>query len=205
KLITIQLLQHRRDTRKEISTLCDLSIHTLGCTTRCFFTASTVAKAAAIGRGRPRLLHTLDSAYLLKLAHHNPCYFLDEYQQFLILYRDMPVHISTVHCTFERAGLSVKHVQRMASERDPLEEGHFINCISQYPTHYLVALDEMSKDDRIYVRLWGRSPKGQRVEVYAPFVRKRCYTSIAALTLDVGIIAARIIEGSADRETFIEF
>ncbi|KAJ7769672.1 hypothetical protein DFH07DRAFT_708223, partial [Mycena maculata] len=105
----------------------------------------------------------------------------------------------------EQAGLSVKHVQRMASERDPLEEGHFINRISQYPAHYLVALDEMSKDNRIYVRLWGRSPKGQRVEVYAPFVRERCYTSIAALALNVGIIAARIIEGSADRETFIEF
>jgi hypothetical protein len=93
----------------------------------------------------------------------------------------------------------------MASERDPLEEGHFINCISQYPAHYIVALDEMSKDDRTYARLWGRAPKGQRAEVFSPFVRKRRFTGIAALALDVGIIASRVIEGSADRETFIDF
>ncbi|KAJ7321603.1 hypothetical protein DFH08DRAFT_712759 [Mycena albidolilacea] len=117
----------------------------------------------------------------------------------------MPIHISTVHRTFERAGLSVKRVQKMASERDPIAEGYFINHISQYPAHYLVALDEMSKDDRTYARLWGRSPKGQRVEVYTPFVWKRRFTGIGALALDVGIIASRVIEGSADRETFIDF
>ncbi|KAJ7611964.1 hypothetical protein B0H17DRAFT_955548 [Mycena rosella] len=116
-------------------------------------TTASVAKAAAIGRGRPRLLHTRDSAYLLKLAQHNPCYFLDEYQHFPEKYRHMPVHISTVHCTFERAGLSVKRLQRMASEKDPIAEGYFINHISQYPADYLVALAKMSKDDRTYARL----------------------------------------------------
>ncbi|KAJ7709174.1 hypothetical protein B0H16DRAFT_1344769, partial [Mycena metata] len=103
------------------------------------------------------------------------------------------------------AGLSVKRVQKMVSERDPLQAGNFVHRISCYPAHYLVALDEMSKDDRTYVRLWGRSPRGQRVEVYHPFVRKHRFTAIAALALDVGIIAARIIEDSSDRPTFVDF
>ncbi|KAJ7678319.1 hypothetical protein DFH06DRAFT_917350, partial [Mycena polygramma] len=103
------------------------------------------------------------------------------------------------------AGLSVKHVQKMASERDPMQEALFTHRISAYPAHYLVCLDETSKDDRTYARMWGRSSKGRRVEVYQPFVRKRRFTGIAALALDVGIIASRVIEGSSDRETFIDF
>jgi hypothetical protein len=93
----------------------------------------------------------------------------------------------------------------MASERDPIQEAHFIHRISQYPAHYLVAVDEMLKDDRTYARLWGRAPVGQRVEVYQPFVRKRRFTGIAALALDVGIIASRVIEGSSDRDTYVDF
>ncbi|KAJ7627431.1 hypothetical protein FB45DRAFT_979716 [Roridomyces roridus] len=150
KIIALRLLNRKRDSRPEIAQLCGFSVRTLGRTVRRFRTTGSVAKAAAIGRGRPRLLHTQDSNYLLKLARHNPCYFLDEYQHFLEKYRHMPVHISTVHRTFERAGLSLKHIQKMASEKDPLAEGLFINRISRHPAHYIVALDEMSKDDRTY-------------------------------------------------------
>ncbi|KAJ7138972.1 hypothetical protein C8R44DRAFT_545494, partial [Mycena epipterygia] len=121
KAIAICLVNRGRDTRKEIADICGFSTRTLTRSVRCFRTTGSVAKAAAIGRGRPRLLHSNDSQYLLKLAHHNPCKFLDEYQRFLDIYRHCPVHISTVHRTFERAGLSVKRVQKMASERDPLQ------------------------------------------------------------------------------------
>ncbi|KAJ7653554.1 hypothetical protein DFH06DRAFT_941423, partial [Mycena polygramma] len=103
------------------------------------------------------------------------------------------------------AGLNVKRVQKMASERSILAEGDFIQRISQYPAHYLVPLDEMSKDDRTYARLYGWSPVGKCCEVYTPFVRKRRFTAIAAMGLDEGIVASRIIEGSSDRETFIDF
>lgn len=148
KNIGLRLLSRSRDSRKEIAQICGFSTRTLTRAARRFRTAGTVAKAAVLGRGRPRSLHTNDSRYLLKLAEHNPCTFLDEYQRFLDLYRHHPVHISTVHRTFERAGLSVKRVQKMASERDPIQDGHFTHRIAQYPAHYLVALDEMSKDDR---------------------------------------------------------
>jgi hypothetical protein len=90
----------------------------------------------------------------------------------------------------------------MASERDPLQAGIFLHRIAQYPAHYLVSTDEMSKDDRIYARLWGRGPVGSRVEISAPFVRKRRFSGLA---LDKGIIASRVVEGSFDRDTFIDF
>jgi hypothetical protein len=120
-------------------------------------------------------------------------------------YRHLPVSITTIHRTFERAGLNVKQVQRMASERDPLQAGAFLHRVAQYPAHYLVSTEEMSKDDRIYVRLWGRGPVGERVEVGVPFVRKRRFSGICACTLDKGMIASRVVEGSFDLETFIDF
>ncbi|KAJ7746686.1 hypothetical protein B0H16DRAFT_1223720, partial [Mycena metata] len=114
----------------------------------------SVAKAAVLGAGRPRLL---TSRFLLRLAKHWPSTFFDEYQQYLHTHRHLPVSIATVHRTFERAGLSVKRVQKMAVEHDPILEGHFLHRIPKYPAHYLVPLDEMSKDGRAYARLWGCS------------------------------------------------
>ncbi|KAJ7736646.1 hypothetical protein B0H16DRAFT_1254138, partial [Mycena metata] len=105
----------------------------------------------------------------------------------------------------ERAGLSVKRVQRMAAERDPLQAGNFLHRVSAYPAHYLVSIDEMSKDDRTYAILWGRAPVGERAEANIPFVRKRRFSAICALALDKGIIASRVVESSFDRDTFINY
>ncbi|KAJ7135505.1 hypothetical protein C8R43DRAFT_817122, partial [Mycena crocata] len=157
KKIGLRLLKRGKDSRHEIAKLCDFSTRTLRRTVLRHQTTGSVAKAAAIGRGRPRLLHHRDSEYLLRIARHKPSRFLDEYQTFLHRYRLLPIHISTIHQTFERAGLSVKRIQNMASEQDPLQDGDLTRRISQYPANYLVSLDEMSKDDRAYARLWGRS------------------------------------------------
>ncbi|KAJ7131597.1 hypothetical protein C8R43DRAFT_834908, partial [Mycena crocata] len=157
KRIAMNLLSRGRDSRREIAAVVGFSTRTLTRTVRRFRTTGSVAKASVIGRGRPRHLLTTDSAYLLRLAKHKPCTFLDEYQRLLATYRLLHTSISTIHRAFERAGLSVKRVQKMASERDPLQEANFTHRISQYPADYLVPLDEMSKDDRVYARLWGRS------------------------------------------------
>ena len=68
-----------------------------------------------------------------------------------------------------------------------------------------MCLDEVSKDDRTYAHLWGRSHTGTRVEHHAPFVRKCRFSMVAALALDEGIVAAKVVEGSFIRRTFIEF
>ncbi|CAK5274642.1 unnamed protein product [Mycena citricolor] len=147
----------------------------------------------------------MDIDYLIRISEYQPGKFLDEYQELLACLRHCPVHITTIHYAFCRAGINVKRIQRMAMERDPVLEGHFIARIAEYPAHYLVAVDEMSKDDRTYARLGGRAPIGQRAEMYQPFVRKQRYTVIGAMALDEGMIAARVLEGSSDHQTFYDF
>jgi transposase len=205
KCIGLRLLARKRDTRKEIAEICDFSERTLYRARKRFRDTGSVAKACVINPGRPRLLQTADANFLLHLAKHKPTLFLDEYSRYLDKHRHLPVSMSTVHRTFERAGLNVKHVQKMAAERDPLQAGIFLHRVAQYPAHYLVSVDEMSKDDRTYSRLWGRAPRGERAEANIPFVRKRRFPGICAMALDKGIIASRVVEGSFDRDTFINY
>ena len=68
-----------------------------------------------------------------------------------------------------------------------------------------MCLDKVSKDDCTYARLWGQPHMGTHVEQHAPFVRKRRFSMVAALALDEGIVAANVIEGSFNRERFMEY
>ncbi|KAJ3543456.1 hypothetical protein NMY22_g3141 [Coprinellus aureogranulatus] len=117
----------------------------------------------------------------------------------------LPVHISTIHRALRRAGLSLKRVQKLAKERDPFKRADFVRRIGQYNPLCIVSIDEVSKDDRTYARLWGRAVKGARVEQYDPFVRGKRYSMCAAMALDKGIVAARVLEGSFTHQTFYEY
>ena len=70
----------------------------------------------AIRCGHSCLLLHLDAAYLLHLVCHKPTLFLDEYAYCLKDIQHLPVSLATIHHTLECAGLSVKHVQKLASE-----------------------------------------------------------------------------------------
>lgn len=113
--------------------------------------------------------------------------------------------MSTLHDSLHRAGLRVKRVQKLASERDPIKRADFVRRIGEYPPQCLVFLDEVSKDNRTYARLWGRAAAGVRVEKHNPFVRKRRLSMLAALAFDKGIIASRVVEGSFTHGTFMEY
>ncbi|KAJ7915733.1 hypothetical protein B0H13DRAFT_1511843, partial [Mycena leptocephala] len=120
----------------------DMSVRTLARAKKQFRVTGSIARTPARNPGRPRLLQTADANFLLHLAKHKPTIFLDEYSRYLERHRHLPASILTVHRTFERAGLNVKCVQRLASERDPLQAGIFLHRISAYPAHYLVSTDE---------------------------------------------------------------
>jgi len=190
---------------EEILEISQFSLSTLKRAARQKRLTGSVAKVQAIGRGRPRKLIHPDCQYLLSLARHKPSFFLDEYARRLEDNRFLTVSLATIHRSFTRAGLSVKRVQKLAAERNPVIRANFVRRISQYPTEYLVCLDEVSKDDRMYARLWGRSRVGKRVEQHHPFVCKRRLSMVAALALDEGIVAAKVREGSFTRETFLEY
>lgn len=163
----------------------------------------SVSNTPALGRGRPRLLLYNDTHYLLSLAHHKPTLFLDKYAKRLNHYRFLPASLATIHREFICAGLSVKHCQKLASEQDPEKRANFVQRIGQYPANYLVFMDEVLKDDRTYARLWGRAPVGVRVEQHNPFIRKRWLSMVAAMALDEGIIALKVVEGSFHHDSFL--
>ncbi|KAE9399509.1 hypothetical protein BT96DRAFT_820442, partial [Gymnopus androsaceus JB14] len=112
--------------RDEILEICDMSKKTLYCARRRHCLTGNVAKAAAIGHGRPSLANEVDSSYLLSLAQHTLTQFLHEYQKQLTQHRYVLLSLPTIHCTFKRAGLSVKRVQKLASERSPQKHTDFI-------------------------------------------------------------------------------
>ena len=205
KEAAIRLKNRGRDTDHEIRQITGFSTKTLNRAIRRKQATGSVAKAQAIGRGRPRSLLRRDCDYLLRLARYKPTLFLDEYRRRLEQFRVISVSMTTIHRSLERAGLNVKHVQKMASERDPVLRADFIRCIGEYPAHYLISIDEVSKDDRTCTCLWGRAPVGQRAEQHDPFVRKRRYSMLAGLVLDEGIIASRVLEGSFTHDTFLEY
>jgi hypothetical protein len=151
------------------------------------------------------MLMNADVVYLLSLSQSNPALFLDEYCCRLYDQRFMGASLSTIHLAFKRAGINTKRVQKIAKECCPIKRSQFVHRIAVYPPQYLVSVDEMSKDDRTYMHLFGRAPKGKRVEVEGNFVRGRRFSLLAGMALDVGILAARVVEGSFNHELFYKF
>ncbi|THU96646.1 hypothetical protein K435DRAFT_632726, partial [Dendrothele bispora CBS 962.96] len=143
-------------TTAEILKICDMSIYTLRRARRRWNKTGNVAKAKAIGRGRPRSLNDADVRSLLSLCRQQPVRFLDEYGQLLEKYRYNSVSLSVIHRAFIRAGISVKRIRKLASERSPEKIAEFIYHAAEYSPLQFVSIDEMSKDDRTYSRLFGR-------------------------------------------------
>lgn len=143
------------DSDAEIARITNISVSTLYRAQRRQRLTGSVAKALAIGRGRPRFLTRADLFYLVRLARHKPTLSLDEYVRRLEEYRFLPISIATMHRTLAQAGLNIKRVQKLASERDPALRADFVRRIGEHPATCLITLDETSKNDRSYARLWG--------------------------------------------------
>ncbi|KAF9261356.1 hypothetical protein L218DRAFT_870316, partial [Marasmius fiardii PR-910] len=69
----------------------------------------------------------------------------------------------------------------------------------------LYCIDETSKDDRVYARIWGQAAKGMRAQVFAPFVHGDWFSLVAGMVLDEGIRAARVVKGSFTKKPFMNF
>jgi hypothetical protein len=73
-----------------------------------------------------------------------------------------------------------------------------------YHTPQLVFIDETSKDERTYFRLYGRSLVNQRAIHPAPFIRGDRYSLLPAMSVD-GVFAASVVQGSFNRHRFTKF
>ncbi|KAJ7685885.1 hypothetical protein B0H17DRAFT_1160752 [Mycena rosella] len=141
------------DLKEAILKIAGFSRSTLHHTRRRKVLTGHVTKAIAHGRGCPRTLAEADADYL-------PTTFLDEYRERLERYCFLPASLSTIHRTFCRNRMSLKKIQKMAAEWSPLNRANYSRRISIYPSHYLISIDEVSKDDRTYTRIFGRSEIG---------------------------------------------
>jgi len=97
KMAVLRLKARGRDTLTEILQIVRFSRKTFYNVQRRYHETGTVAKAQAIGRGRPRKALHGDVGYLIHLAHHKPVLFLNEYRQRLQEYRHLSLSIATIH------------------------------------------------------------------------------------------------------------
>ena len=166
-------------------------------------TGDVVPQSQSI-RGQVRILDQEDIAYLLKLIHDNPDYFLDELLHLLEKNQFILVHYTTIFQELEHLDVSRKKLKRIALERDEDHRADFIACMAQYSPEELGFLDEMSKDSRSVGRQYGRARKNKHAQKKQVFVRGRRTSTEALLTLD-GIVAGTVVEGSMTKELFLEF
>ena len=78
----------------------------------------TVSNPLSKRTGRPRAADDGDVLYITEIIKTCPTIYLDELQYKLETVRGVELSITTLSRTMRRIGLSNKHVQRAASERD---------------------------------------------------------------------------------------
>lgn len=155
-------------------------------------------------KGRPRLLNFDDIHYILQLVRLRPDWFLDELLELLKTNRYISVHYVTIHRELQRAGVSYKKLKRIASERKEEARNAYIAHIAQYEPEEIGFLDETSKNEKTAARGYGRSRKGRRAVMRQRFVRGTRLSATALLTVD-GILASTVVEGSMNREMYLDF
>lgn len=163
-----------------------------------------VVRRDAYRRGRYRALHFEDVDYLVRLVRHKPTWFLDELLLLLEHNRFISVHYSTIHRTLERCNISLKKLRVIARERDDDLRADFRRQMGQYSAEQLGFLDEVSKDERTLQRRYGRAQKNARAAAKGVFIRGRRLSAEGLLTVD-GMVASTVVEGSMNREMFLDF
>ena len=142
---------------------------------------------------------------LYTLLEEAPELYLDEIQEWLAVAHDVGISTSALHENLEDAGISYKLLRKAAAERDEDARQHFRNHAKLHWTaNQLIFVDETSKDERTIYRHYGRSVRGERANLSAPFRRGDRFSIVAALGLE-GYIAQRVIKGSVDGIEFFDF
>ena len=165
----------------------------------------SVAPPPTLLRGQPRILNADMTHDLNTLLLEAPELYLDEIQDWLAVSYQHCVSKSTLFRHIRDAGMTFKLLRRAAAERDDELRQDWMNDVN---THFvasqMIFVDESSKDDRTIYRHYGRSPAGQRAVISANFVRGDRFSIVAGLSLD-GYEAMRVVPGSVDSETFLDF
>ncbi|GLB45421.1 hypothetical protein LshimejAT787_2200840 [Lyophyllum shimeji] len=155
-------------------------------------------------RGGARILDAGDVNYLASLIDARPKIYLDELQEELAINRGVHVSISTVSRTLRRIAITNKQVSSTASERNEQLRAIWQAEYGGIPSDYFVWLDEASVDDFTNQRQNGWATVGRACVCRDTFIRGQRYSILPALSYE-GIIALDIVEGSVNKEKFIQF
>lgn len=155
--------------------------------------------------GRPSMIEDGDIKYISSLLDANPVLYLDELQQRLHSARNIYLAIATLSRLLIRYGLTRKHIQKVAMERNEELRTLWEADMAEYTDpDIFVALDESAVDNHTVQRQYGRSMAGAPCVQWATFLRGIWYSVLPALTTE-GIIALDIFEGSVTEERFMTF
>ncbi len=136
----------------------------------------------------------------------NPCLYLDELQDLLLLRRGVSLSVSTLFRTLRRLHFTHKGVSVEAIERNDLDRAAYMNFIGDLITDpaQLLFIDEAAKNEKTANRKFGWSLQGRRCVQRQCFVRGHRFSILPALTME-GIIAYDIISGSVTSAKFVAF
>lgn len=187
---------------EEIAQRINSSISTVYRILRQYNHTNTVLPSAS--PGRPRILSTEDIEFISSLLDDTPVLFLDEIQDQLEEVRGVHVSLATLSRTLRNMSLSNKSISKKAAERDDLLRATWVAEWGDLPVESFVWLDESSVDDLTNQRRRGWAPVGRACVRRDTFLRGQRYSILPALSTD-DIIALDIVEGSVNKEQFLEF
>jgi len=155
--------------------------------------------------GRPPNIADGDVEYIASLLEANPVLYLDELQHRVWATRGVKMSIASLSRLLIRYGLTRKHIQKVAAERNEELRAIWEADMAQYTDpDVFVALDESAVDNHTVQRGYGRSLVGTPCIRRATFLRGIRYSILPALTTN-GIIAMEIFEGSVTKDRFLTF
>ena len=173
KIAAIRLYERELLSVSDILDCCGFSKRTWQRLVKLWRTTGDVVPESQSLRARLRVLDHEDIRYLLFLIRQNPDYFLDELLYLLKTNRFISVHYTTIYRTLERVRVSRKKLQRVARERDEDQRAEFIARMARYSPEELGFIDEVSRDERVVGRHYGRAHKGLRAGMEDATIRPR--------------------------------
>jgi transposase len=204
KLVAARLFERGRDSIEDIADVAIMSRATVYRSVRRYRATGSVIPPKSYLQGRPRALDRGDLDYVTEIIRAKPTRYLREMQTLLVNNRGIDAPISTLQDSLERLGITHKKLNKAASERDYDLRAEFQFRMGEYHSPQLVFLDESSKDDRMYSRLYGRAAASDRAVEPAPFIRGDRYSLLPAMSVD-GIFTAAVVKGSFNRRRFVRF
>ncbi|KAF8957941.1 hypothetical protein BDZ97DRAFT_1627647, partial [Flammula alnicola] len=115
-------------------------------------------------QGRKRALDPVDLRLLKSLLRQDPCLYLDELQDELLVRRGVSTSVQTLLRSLRRLHFSRKSVSIQALERNDIDRSIYMNTFAELVSDpaMLMFIDEAAKNKKNPTRKLGWSLKGRR-------------------------------------------